>query len=569
MKNLLRVCLVLPLATSFALCSFVSKPSLSPAAARKQTLRLIVDASINRHAISPYIYGVNHGSENVLRDLSIPVDRWGGNRATRYNWENDDSSTAADWFFENLKANEDRPEADWQYKDYELFIDRNQRMDVDSLLTISMIGWLPKDDHSIAFAVAKYGPQKSVAPERPNAGNGIRPDGSPITGNDPTDANVLTDVSHQQRWVEATVRVFGRAAEGGVKFYELDNEPDLWHEIHRDIHPQAITYDDLLRLSIDHASVIKAADPTAMVLGPSVYGWNSYFYSPADGDKTGNDRRAHGDQPLLEWYLQQMAAYEARTGQRLLDVLDIHFYPEARAGFLHNGRRVVFEGEGDADFDQLRLRSTRGLWDPTYIDESWIGEPVRLIPRMKDLIAKNYPGTKLSLTEYRWGEYDSMSSGLAQADVLGIFGREDLFLAAFWIAEADTFEEKPVHFAFRMYRNYDGNGSKFNDYSVMAASTDQDKVSIYASTNADNSQMTLVLINKTLNRQTPKLDVRNFPSGMVTGIYEYSQSDPSHVQNLSSAEPFGIAGFVPSLSPFSITVLRIDQDLNQRPSKRR
>lgn len=560
MKNLLRFCFVLPLAASFALCSFVSSPSFSPAAAKKQALRLIVDASINRHQISPYIYGVNHGSENVLRDLAIPVDRWGGNRATRYNWDNDNSSTAADWYFENLKANEDRPPQDWQYKDYELFVDRNQRLDVDSLLTISMIGWLPKDDNSIGYAVSKYGPQKSSAPERPNAGNGIRPDGSLISDNDPNDANVLTDVSHQQRWVEATVRVFGKASEGGVKFYGLDNEPDLWHEIHRDIHPRPLAYEELLRLTIQHASAIKSADPTAMVLGPSVYGWNSYFYSPADGSKEGDDRRAHGDVPLLDWYLQQMAAYEARTGQRLLDVLDIHFYPEARDGLTHKGRRVVFEGEGNAEFDQLKLRSTRALWDPTYVDESWIGEPVRLIPRMKELIAKDYPGTKLSLSEYRWGEYNSMSSGLAHADVLGIFGREDLFHAAFWIAEADSFEETPIHFAFRMYRNYDGNGSKFDDYSVMTASTDQDKVSIYASTNESDTEMTLILINKTFKPQAPKLDIRNFPVGNVTGIYEYSQKDPKHIVNLSPAEPFSKAFFAPSLSPFSVTLIRISVD---------
>lgn len=570
MKNLLRVCFVLPLTATFALCSFISNPGARTEGARNRSVvKLVVDASMNRHQISPYVYGVSHGSENVLRDLAIPVDRWGGNRATRYDWENDDSSTAADWYFQNLKANPDRPEADWQFKDYELFVDRNQRLDVDSLLTISMIGWLPKDDHSIAYAVKKYGPQKDTAPERPNAGNGVRLDGTLITDNDPADANYLTGVTHQKQWVEATVGVFGKASEGGVKFYELDNEPDLWHEIHRDIHPRPITYDELLKLSLEHAKAIKDADPTAMVLGPSVYGWNSYFWSPADGFQEGDDRRAHGDQPLLEWYMQQMAAYEQRTGQRLLDVLDIHFYPEARTGLTHNGQRVVFEGEGDADFDQLKLRSTRALWDPTYVDESWIAEPVRLIPRMQEIIAKNYPGAKLGLSEYRWGEYNSMSSGLAHADVLGIFGREGLFLATFWIAEADTFEETPIHFAFRMYRNYDGNGAKFNDVSVMAASTDQDKVAIYASTNASNDEMTLMLINKTLKLQTPKLSIQNFPSAAVTGIYVYSQNDPKHIVNLSPPNPIPLLGFSQTLDPFSVTLIRLNTVEPVSPLKKR
>ena len=85
----------------------------------------------------------------------------------------------------------------------------------------------------------------------------------------------------------------------------------------------------------------------------------------------------------------------------------------------------------------LRLRSTRSLWDPTYADESWIadvqdGPYVRLIPRMRDWVNANYPGTKLAVTEYNWGGLESINGALAQADVLGIFGREGLDLATIW-----------------------------------------------------------------------------------------------------------------------------------------
>ena len=81
------------------------------------------------------------------------------------------------------------------------------------------------------------------------------------------------------------------------------------------------------------------------------------------------DRLAHGNIPLIEWYLQQMKAYEVANGKRLLDYVDVHYYPE----------NVKLEPAGNAAKQALRLRSTRSLWDPTYVDESYIAQPVRLI----------------------------------------------------------------------------------------------------------------------------------------------------------------------------------------------
>ena len=47
---------------------------------------------------------------------------------------------------------------------------------------------------------------------------------------------------------------------------------------------------------------------------------------------------------------------------------------------------------------------------------------------MRDWSANFYPGTKLAITEYNWGGLDDINGSLAQADILGIFGRERLDL---------------------------------------------------------------------------------------------------------------------------------------------
>src|SRR5262249_10087917 len=161
-----------------------------------------------------------------------------------------------------------------------------------------------------------------------------------------------------------------------------------------------------------------------------------------------------------EYYLKQLAAYEQAQHLRLLDYLDVHMYPQQPG--------VSLSGAGSAATQQMRLRSTRALWDPTYLDSSdgsWIDDTVDLIPRMGRWDANDSPGTKLSISEYNWGALDSLNGALAEADVLGIFGREGLDLAMLWDPPTAS---QPGAFAFRLYRNYDGGHHKFGDESVQA-----------------------------------------------------------------------------------------------------
>ena len=96
--------------------------------------------------------------------------------------------------------------------------------------------------------------------------------------------------------------------------------------------------------------------------------------------------------PLIAWYLQKLAEHEKKTGVRILDVLDVHIYPQADHVQGPDGSGGDGGGETDRKTNDLRFRTTRSLWDREYEDESWIKEAVYLIPRMKDLIAQNYPG---------------------------------------------------------------------------------------------------------------------------------------------------------------------------------
>src|SRR5207302_1739770 len=124
-------------------------------------------------------------------------------------------------------------------------------------------------------------------------------------------------------------------------------------------------------------------------------------------------------------------------------------------------------GEDDAT-NRLRLRSTRSLWDPSYVDESWINESVDLIPRMRDWIAQYYPGTRLAINEWNWGADKTMNGAVAIADVLGIYGREGVDMAAYWTSPPPG---SPGASAFAMYTNYDGQGHGFGDVAIADTSS--------------------------------------------------------------------------------------------------
>src|SRR5687768_6624115 len=64
--------------------------------------QLTVNANVGLKAISPYIYGLNFADEAFANEIDLPVNRWGGNATTRYNYQTDTANHAMDWFFENI-----------------------------------------------------------------------------------------------------------------------------------------------------------------------------------------------------------------------------------------------------------------------------------------------------------------------------------------------------------------------------------------------------------------------------------------------------------------------------------
>jgi hypothetical protein len=122
-----------------------------------------------------------------------------------------------------------------------------------------------------------------------------------------------------------------------------------------------------------------------------------------------------------------------------------------------------------------------------------------------------------------------MNGATAQADVLGIFGREGLDLATRWtMPNAGT----PTYNAFKMYRNYDGNKSTFGDVNVRATAPNPDSLATFAAVRSGDGMLTVIAINKDPLNFTPlTLNLTNVPTSGSAGVWQMSSGAISHLSN--------------------------------------
>jgi PKD repeat protein len=526
------------------------------AQAQNPSANLTVDVNANRRAINPNVYGMAYATTAQLQDLNVPLNRYGGNNTSRYNWQINGDNRGQDWYFESLGDT-----STVAGERGNTFIANTRAGGAQAMITIPIIGWVAKVGSNrgklASFSQSKYGAQTGNDWQWfPDAGNGIlQSTGQPVSGNDPNDANVPNSSGLQKQWVQSIVNTFGLASGGGQKYYILDNEHSIWHSTHRDVHPVGAGMDEILSRVTDYATQIKAADPGALVVGPEEWGWSGYLLSGADqqygslhGWSVMPDRNAHGGMDYLPWLLSQLKA------GHLLDVFTVHYYPQGGE----------FGNDTSSSMQLRRNRSTRSLWDPNYIDETWINDKVQLIPRLRGWADTYYvPGTPIGITEYNWGAEAHINGATTQADILGIFGREGLDLAARWTTpDAST----PTYKAIKIYRNYDGNRSAFGETSVSAVGANPDNVAVFAAQRASDGALTVMVISKYLSGTTPiNVALSNFSAAGSAQMYQLTAANTiNHLSDLTLSG--STASFTAPAQSITLLVLPKSGVANQPPT---
>jgi hypothetical protein len=482
------------------------------------SIQIAVDPTAGRQAISPYVYGTNQD----LPGVTTPgVRRYGGDRLTGYDWETNASNAGTDYInnsdnylVSGLPASQQTVPAIALTN----FHDQSLAAGVPyTILTLQMAGYVAADENGPVTA-GQAAPSSRWNSVQNNTPGGVFPASPNLT-----DGTVYMD-----EVLNLLVSRYGPASgKTGVKGYDLDNEPALWPSTHPLLHPAQTTCAEEVSKSVALATTIKRMDPSAEVLGPVLYGSEAYFTFQNAPDWPAL-QTSTGFRWFIDYYLDQLSKASATAGTRLIDVFDLHRYSDENISGSGPDVSITSQTDfSDKATDMDRVQAPRVLWDKTYVENSWVqqyySQFLPWIPNIQASIDAHFPGTKLSFTEYNYGGESDISGGIAQADVLGIYGKFGVYLGCVWILHDPP---APVYTAaaFNLYLNYDGDGGKFGATAVSATDSDTVNTSAYASVDAGGA-LHVVVLNKSFTQAADlNFQIAGSTSYASAAVYAFDSS---------------------------------------------
>ncbi len=493
--------------------------------------------------ISPWIYGINFYGGVTGAPPLLTLDRDGGNRWTAYNWETNASNAGSDYLYENdnyLSSSTVPAEATRS------FVAGDQGRGMASLITVQLQGLVSADES---------GPVSVTNPPDMTRFKTVVDKKSTIssvpftTSPDTSDAYVYMD---EFLWAmdQKLPGIFG-ASPALPTFVSLDNEPELWNSTHLEVQGSApVTSDNYIAKTITLTKALKDQFPNLIIFGPVHYGFQGIYNWQGELSATPNGANWFPDK-----YLQAMKTASDAYGKPLVDVYDFHWYPEI---YDASGTRILqLSGTALTDAQvQLIVQGPRDLWDPTFNDDNnsnpWIyqelgNSPIRILPRLQAKIDAEFPGTRMSITEYEGGGWNHIAGTIAQADMLGIFGNEGLFAANLW-PPSGTYDYALA--GFRAFRGFDGASANFGDTSLAATSSDVSKVAVYASLDSTAPERAVfVAINRSTSSQAVAMNGLS-----LSGTASVYQITASSAQGQNPVHPVLVAQMPVSGTSLNITL---------------
>ncbi len=478
------------------------------AAESSYNMNVTVNLAGETKKISPYIYGINqYGSINNYKNVTVNAVRQGGNRYTGYNWETNWSNAGEDWVnSSDTNIGDDKDGAGYAAR--KLSQECTEYNIPYKFTTLQMAGYVAADKNGTVA-------ENEKAPSKRWNEVVFRKDGELSLTPDLTDGKVYMD-----EYVNYLVKTLGDSTTAtGIQGYSLDNEPFLWNDTHPLLHPDEADCDEIIDKAIELGTVVKEIDPNAEIFGGVLWGMLPCITAAGTPDW---DEIKGNYNWYVDYYLDRMAQVEKETGQRVLDVFDVHYYAQ------------------DCATDDAKLQAARSLYDPTYVENSWLqpwnGQYFPFLAKLQESIAKYYPGTKLAVTEYNLADISnekitgkSVISAIAETEALGAFAMNDVYLATYW----GTLPDCPyVESAINLYTNYDGEGASFGNTLVESSTEDLSKSASFASINdKDDSEVTVVISNKDKEiSEKAVIDIEGSSSDYKSAVVYAITQDDSNIR---------------------------------------
>jgi len=450
-----------------------------------QAIDIFVDVAGKRKPISPFIYGKNNTlSDNPekplelsdwtrIKDSGVKILREScGNNSTKYNWKRHLTS-APDWF--NAVFN-----SDWDYEARQL---QRYYPEAQGMWAFQLLGKAAKSadynydvwSYYVATGSKKWPP---ISSHQNLTGGGV-----PNPAEGATKALVEGDIDlYLEDWPpEATVELldhwFGSNGIGlnrdKIRYWCMDNEVEIWSGTHDDVQPSPIA-DEFLQSYFKVAKLARAKYPDIKLLAPSAC--NEWFWYAS----WGNTR----PKVWLEYFIKRVAEEQQASDMRLLDILDIHFYPGTeKTNELVQMHRVYFDTtyvfpEANA------VKMVNGGWDNS-INKEYIFERCRV---WLDKYFGPGHGITFGVTETGIKSNNPNVTAVWYASTIGEFSKYDVEVFTPWSWKVGMWEV--LHLFGRYHQKI----------HVASTSSLETLVSAYSANSIDGRLLSIILVNRDIWR---------------------------------------------------------------------
>jgi hypothetical protein len=261
--------------------------------------------------------------------------------------------------------------------------------------------------------------------------------------------------------------------------------------------PVQLSAEDFIQRYVATAKKARALFPEIKLMGPvPANEWQWFIY---DGKKINYQGTNY---VWLEYFIKRIAEEQKASGVRLLDVLDIHFYPEeTKAEDIVQLHRVYFDRNYNYPGANGVKKSGASEWDNT-ITKEYIFE------RCKDWLRQYFGedhGISFGVTETGIKVVNPTVTAVWYASTLGEFARQNVEIFTPWSWENGMWE------TLHLFSRY----SKEN--YVSGTSSNELLVSAYPSISNTNDSLTIMLVNRSVDKsQTVTVQLSNFFIGNGT-----------------------------------------------------